>query len=222
MTWILRLIAHLTIAEQWQELRANLLLAYKPTLSEKKKPISPHLLQFLILGEDHRYFSHSGVDYLAICRAIWRRIFWGVREGASTIEMQTVRVLTGHYECTIQRKAREILLATLLSEEIPKHDLLKIYLYIAYYGWRMNGIRQACNRLGFLPHIITIEDAARLIARLKYPEAKIPPLHRIRQIERRTRHLLELSRHYSQRLGYKPVNEVILCDRSSYPSMLND
>ena len=222
MTWILRFIAHLAIAERWQELKATLLQVYKSVLSETREPISPHILKFLILGEDHRYLSHGGVDYLAICRAIWRRIFWGVREGASTIEMQTVRVLTGRYERTIQRKATEILLATLLSEEIHKYDLLRVYLNIAYYGWRMNGLRQACNRIGFLPHIITIEDAASLIARLKYPEAKTPPPHRIKQIERRTRHLLELSRRYSQRLGNKAISEILLCDHSSCQSMLSD
>src|SRR5690348_10551479 len=61
----------------------------------------------LISGEDHRFFGHCGIDPIAVCRAIWRGVVLGHREGASTIEMQLVRVVTGRFERTLTRKLRE-------------------------------------------------------------------------------------------------------------------
>src|SRR5262245_21594087 len=54
--------------------------------------------RLLVSGEDHRHVLHPGVDPIAICRATWRCIYRGKREGASTIEQQVVRVISGRYE----------------------------------------------------------------------------------------------------------------------------
>ena len=63
--------------------------------------------------------------------------------GASTINQQLVRVLTNRYERTFKRKVKEILLASLVARAIPKTDIPGIYLSVAYFGWRMNGLVQA-------------------------------------------------------------------------------
>ena len=55
------------------------------------------LVTFLVIGEDHRYYKHPGFDIIGICRAIYKNVFLGKREGASTIEQQLVRVLTEDY-----------------------------------------------------------------------------------------------------------------------------
>src|SRR5690242_20336233 len=73
------------------------------------------LQELLVSGEDHRHGRHHGFDLIAIARAVWRRIARGKYEGASTIEQQLVRVITGRYERTLRRKVREIGLAMLLS-----------------------------------------------------------------------------------------------------------
>jgi penicillin-binding protein 1A len=94
-------------------------------------PISQTLVDLLIAAEDHRYGSHPGVDFVAMCRAIWRTMFCGRREGGSTIAMQLVRVLTGRYEKTLSRKVIEILLAVKLTRflsdsELPSNANLKL------------------------------------------------------------------------------------------------
>jgi membrane peptidoglycan carboxypeptidase len=154
----------------------------------------------LVSGEDHRHRTHPGFDVIAIVRAIWRRLSRGTREGGSTIEQQIVRVITGRYERTYLRKLREIGLAILVARRYPKSSLPAVYLSIGYYGWRMNGYRQALLRLGILKRQISPEVAAGLVARLKYPQPHASSSRRKGQIEMRTKHLQALyQRHLRDR-----------------------
>jgi membrane carboxypeptidase/penicillin-binding protein PbpC len=147
------------------------------------------MVELLIAGEDHRFLHHPGVDPVALCRALWKTIR-GSRQGGSTVAMQLARTITGRYEMTLERKMREIVLALLLTRYFGKADLPPLYLHIAYYGWKMNGFRQACRRLGIEPGAMSQFDAAKLVARLKYPEPRFAGIERTRQIERRAKHLI--------------------------------
>ena len=144
-------------------------------LIEHTPESSPPLIaqRLLISGEDHRHARHQGFDLIAIGRACWRRLTCGAHEGGSTIEQQIVRVLTGQYERTITRKLREIALATLVAKRYAKCILPAAYLWVGYYGWRMNGYLQACHRLGLQPQSLNIEEAGMLVARLKYPQPSV-------------------------------------------------
>ena len=42
---------------------------------EREKDYYQKFVEFLIVGEDHRYYSHIGFDVLGICRAIFRDLF---------------------------------------------------------------------------------------------------------------------------------------------------
>lgn len=165
-------------------------------------------------GEDHRHARHSGFDPIAIGRAVWRRLIRESREGASTIEQQIVRVVTGRYERTLRRKVREIFLAILVAHSFPKETLPAVYLVIAYYGWHMNGYSQACQRLGLSSHCLTLDEAAGLVARLKYPQPREAPVQRMLQIERRVKHLRILYRQHINDGTYKHLNGTTLCGRS--------
>ncbi|MDD0844812.1 biosynthetic peptidoglycan transglycosylase [Pseudomonas sp. Gutcm_11s] len=134
--------------------------------------ISKNLVLALIAAEDHRYKIHPGVDMFSMCRAIWRTYACGRREGGSTIAMQLVRVLTGKYERTVRRKALEMFYALLLTKRLGKIEIPRFYLFVAYYGAGMNGLLQATKELGLDYSDISIGDAVRVVARLKYPEPK--------------------------------------------------
>lgn len=168
----------------------------------------------LVSGEDHRHAGHPGFDLIAIGRALWRRLAHGSHEGASTIEQQIVRTITQRYERTIWRKLSEIHLAILVSRSFRKDALPAVYLAIAYYGWRMNNYRQACMRLGLQPSSLTLEDAAGLVARLKYPEPRTAPLTRRLQINHRTKHLIDLHRRHMHDGTYRHLNGTTLRSRS--------
>ena len=157
----------------------------------EKMEISPNLVALLVAAEDHRYGKHPGVDLISMCRATWKSLFCGKREGGSTIAMQLVRVLTGRFERTIGRKLVEIYLAIRLTRNVDAHDIPRLYLAIAYYGWQMNGLKQASKRLNFNPSNLAQREAASIIARLKYPEPKQVNEKRCIQISERAKHIID-------------------------------
>jgi penicillin-binding protein 1A len=149
------------------------------------------LINALIVGEDHRFFLHKGFDPIAVIRALWNLVLKDNRQGGSTIEQQLVRVVTGNYQPTIKRKLREILLASIIDEIIPKDEIPSVYLYTAYFGWRMNGVFQAFKRLNFSENCLTELQAAKVIARLKFPEPQYASKLQNQRVKNRTQHIYE-------------------------------
>ena len=194
------------VCRDWELVRSSILDEHANLLGSAN--YSPPLVvqKLLISGEDHRHARHLGIDPIAICRAIWRRLTLVSREGASTIEQQLVRTITGNYKRTIRRKFKEIVLALLVDFYFDKSILPPIYLSIAYYGWRMNGYAQACRRLDLNPTSITRDEAASLVSRLKYPEPRIAPPTRLQQIRRRKEHLLELYERHVHTRTYEHID----------------
>lgn len=154
-------------------------------------PKNSELLRLLIAGEDHRFKFHSGVDVIALIRASWKTLILKQREGGSTIAMQLVRVLTGKYDKTIHRKLEEMFLAYKLTKYVFREEILSLYLSVAYFGWNMHGISQACKVLKLDLNNLTLEESASLIARLKYPEPKNISEQRNNQIKNRTNYILK-------------------------------
>ena len=194
---MLQYVAKRRLYEEWRKLSIALTELHQCTKEERSHLPPVIAQQLLISGEDHRFFRHCGFDVIAICRAIWRRIVYGVVEGASTIEQQLVRVLTGNYERTFKRKIKEILLATLVTTAVPKKDIPVLYLYVGYFGWRMNSFRQACTQLYLQPNKITLRQAAELVARLKYPQPHKISQKRLMEIQRRAYHLIRLHQQHT-------------------------
>ena len=105
--------------------------------------------------------------------------------------MQLVRVLTGKYDKTIDRKLEEMFLAYQLTKYVSRQEILSLYLSAAYFGWNMHGIGQACKVLKLNLNTLTLEESASLIARLKYPEPKNISEQRNNQIKNRTKYILK-------------------------------
>ena len=195
--------------------RARITLEYVRLVNHPEQAPPAVAQQLLVSGEDHRHRWHAGVDPVAICRVCWKRFVYGSLEGGSTIEQQLVRTITGRYERTVRRKLKEIVLATLVCCWFSKRVSPAVYLAIAYYGWRMNGFPQACERLGLTPRSIGLNAAASLVARLKYPEPSRMSLGKARQIRRRRDHLLALYRRHIHAGVYEHLNVETLHDQPS-------
>lgn len=178
-------------SEDWRGLKRKIDRVKREYDSQCELHPSTQMCSLLILGEDHRFYRHPGFDPVALCRATWKTLACGQREGGSTIAMQLVRTLTRKYDKTILRKTREIALAVRLTQYIPQKDLPGLYLWSAYYGWRMNNFRQACDQLGIDPASRDLHSAAQLVARLKYPQPKTTSAKRLRKIEQRCVYLIE-------------------------------
>ncbi|MDG9757079.1 transglycosylase domain-containing protein [Pseudomonas sediminis] len=155
------------------------------------------LLSALIAGEDRRYLKHAGYDPIAITRAIRNKIFQNRTEGASTIEQQLTRTITGRYERTAARKIKEIIISCALSTAFKKQEIAYCYISTAYYGWSMNNIQQAYTRLKLNNSSLTQLQAAKLIARLRYPEPQKPQKIRKQKILSRARYIMDLQKNHS-------------------------
>ena len=201
---LISLLALQLLRREWDELQdklASLYIAHTAASGAAKPPLLAQ--QLLISGEDHRFFLHGGVDPIAVCRAIWRGAVLGRPEGASTIEMQIVRIATGRLERSLGRKLLEMGLATLVTRAIPKEALPSVYLQIGYFGWHMNGFEAACNRLGVNAATMSPEQTAGLVARLKYPQPSGARPGRWEQIGTRAQHLVQLHSQHSHDNTYR-------------------
>ena len=135
--------------------------------------IDKNLIEVLILAEDRRNKLHCGVDTIAVLRAIKVRIIEKTYQGASTIEQQFIRAATNRFEKTFYRKFREQVLAVMLNKIATKEDIAKSYLFIAYYGYNLTGLKaieKICNNLDKVENI----GAIKIVSRLKYPQPKYP------------------------------------------------
>jgi hypothetical protein len=152
--------------------------------------LSDNLLDFLVAGEDHRFWLHYGVDPIGLLRALWKSTFCNRREGGSTVAMQLVRTITKRYEISSKRKLKEIYLAIRLTIVFEKSEILKLYLSIAYFGWNMDGVSQACKILALNKQALSKHEAASLIARLKYPEPRFNNVIKLKAINLRANHII--------------------------------
>jgi penicillin-binding protein 1B len=89
----------------------------------------------VLVTEDRRFFSHRGIDFRAVIRAIVIDLRHGkVRQGGSTITQQLARTLFLGSERTWGRKLRESFIALILETSYPKDRILEAYLNSVYMG----------------------------------------------------------------------------------------
>jgi penicillin-binding protein 1A len=173
LDWFSRLIEIFTsrlYITEWNQLQGKINNIAVTTEEFWKTHNCDLLVAALVFAEDRRFYSHSGTDLIAICRALFQTILGGKIQGGSTIEQQLVRRLTSDYRKSAKRKLKEIALAVRLHRVLSKDQIPIAYLISAYYGWHMNGVRQAARSLSIDLKDPTVEEAARLIARIRYPE----------------------------------------------------
>lgn len=112
--------------------------------------ISPFLIAATLATEDKEYYNHPGFDPIALLRALWQNYTaGGIASGASTITQQLARKLllspTEASQQTVQRKAREIILAAELTRKYSKDEVLELYLNENNYGNLSYGIEAAAE-----------------------------------------------------------------------------
>ncbi|HPD15587.1 MAG TPA: penicillin-binding protein 1C [Planctomycetota bacterium] len=137
--------------------------------------MSPHLAEATIAVEDGRFRSHRGVDALAVARAAWSNLArLRTVSGASTITMQTVRLLEPRRR-TLAAKLIEAFRALQLEELRAKDEILAGYLNLAPYGGNFTGA-EAASLAYFGKHArdLTLAEAA-LLAGLPQAPSRLRP-----------------------------------------------
>lgn len=106
--------------------------------------IPEHLVAAFVASEDQRFYEHQGVDYRGITRAALANLRQrDVVEGASTITQQLARIVYLSQERSVQRKAREILMAHKLEQDLTKSQIMERYLNLVYLGSGAYGVADA-------------------------------------------------------------------------------
>lgn len=139
--------------------------------------IDPDFIEALLAYEDSRFYSHAGVDPLALVRASRDSLLAGrIVSGGSTITMQLARLLEPR-ERTLAAKAFQMLRALQLELRYSKQEILEAYLTLAPYGGNLEGVRSASwAYFGREPDDLAIEEIALLLALPQSPEARRPDL----------------------------------------------
>lgn len=186
--WMLRYAAHRIYLKQLITLMSDVgSIELHPSCIQRDRDIDV-LIHALVAAEDRRFFLHFGVDSKGLARALILIFTREKIQGASTITQQMVRVITKDYRYSVRRKFKEMCLACVVDKWIPKRTQALIYLGIAYFGWRMNGVTQACQRLR-LASPLSPSTAASLVARLRYPQPRETTLEYLEKLNRRARYI---------------------------------
>ncbi|MBO7170136.1 MAG: transglycosylase domain-containing protein [Clostridia bacterium] len=165
--------------------------------------ISPHLQNAFVAIEDHRFYTHRGVDVLRTAKAAVNRLFGSSSFGGSTITQQLIKNIGGEKEKTVWRKAREIARALSLETRHTKQEILEAYLNIVPLSGGYVGVGAASQAyFGKSPDSLTVAEAASLAAITKAPAVYDPYKHPEAHLARRN---LVLSR--MQELGYLSERE---------------
>ena len=106
--------------------------------------ISPWLKKGYIAQEDRRFYSHNGVDFIAMGRAV---VSWlknrRVTQGGSTITQQVIKNTYLTQERTIERKLTEIMIAPELEKRFGKDKILEFYCNGNFYAHGCYGVGAA-------------------------------------------------------------------------------
>lgn len=110
----------------------------------KFEEMSSHYRNAVISIEDHRYYDHGPVDYIAIARAIFINIKRGeFREGGSTITQQVAKNVVLSQERSWIRKIAEVFAAYDLEKNYSKKEIFELYVNTSYFGDGYYGIYEA-------------------------------------------------------------------------------
>ncbi|MBW3654580.1 MAG: penicillin-binding protein 1C [Gemmatimonadetes bacterium] len=165
--------------------------------------VDPRLVQAFLAVEDHRFFAHPGVDVRAVGRAMRDNLRGRRRAGASTLTMQTVRLLRP-LPRSWGGKARQALWALRLDAHLEKRAILEQYLNRVPLGQAAVGVSAASSLyFGASARELSLGQAALLAGIARAPSRDNPLVSPERARARRN---VVLGR--MRELGYATADEV--------------
>lgn len=159
--------------------------------------ISPNAINALVATEDHRFFSHWGVDFQSLMRLpyYWLRQRF---EGGSTISQQLARNLYRKigFEVTVTRKLREMITAVQIESNYTKQEIIEMYLNTVEFSNSAFGIESASQtHYGKPASDLTLSESANLIGQLQAVYAYNPRFFPERAMTRRNIVLSQMQKH---------------------------
>ena len=154
--------------------------------------LSPYLVQALVATEDVRFYEHSGIDFIALARAVVKRGMFGQASagGGSTITQQLAKQLYSNPAKSASRrmlqKPIEWVTAIKLERKFTKEEIIALYLNYFDFLHGAVGIKTAANTyFNKEPRDLTVTESALLIGLCKNPSLFNPVRYPERSKERR-------------------------------------
>lgn len=149
--------------------------------------IPDSVISAFVAAEDSNFYTHSGIDYVGIARAMVKNIKAGrIVQGASTITQQVAKSLLLTSERTFKRKIKDLILARKIEEKLTKREILFLYLNQVYLGGGYWGVKSAFR--GYFDKELNEASVAEvalvaglLVAPSKYSPYSNPKAAKVRQ-----------------------------------------
>ncbi|MGD9710832.1 MAG: transglycosylase domain-containing protein [Thermomicrobiales bacterium] len=156
--------------------------------------VSQVAIDATVAAEDATFWSHYGVEPMAILRGAFINVSGSGSSGGSTITQQLARGLYPEqigFDISVTRKFKEALAAVELDRKFSKQDILTMYLNQIFYGQRSYGIEAAAQTY-FQKHAseLTLSEAA-LLAGLPQAPSFYDPTVRLDQAKIRQKYVLD-------------------------------
>ena len=172
--------------------------------------ISPYIQHAFVAGEDENFYTHPGFSFkrtvLAAINEVFRKLtgsyLTGSQLGASTIEQQLIKNITGEDESSgiegYARKVKEIFRAIALDNRFSKEEILEAYLNTIGLTGNTAGVEAGANQyFGKSAADVTIAEAASIAAITKNPSRFNPYTNPEEHLKRRDDIIL-----FMQQQGY--------------------
>ncbi len=136
-----------------------------------------HLIEAFVSAEDKNFFSHGGIDYFGMVRAMLRNArdmisgAGGNLQGGSTITQQVAKnMLLNDSSQRLDRKIREAILSRRMEEAFTKEEIIELYMNEIYLGGSSYGVASAALNYFNKPLTeLSLAEAALLAAMPQRP-----------------------------------------------------
>lgn len=138
--------------------------------------IPQDVINATLAAEDKRFLQHEGVDLYALGRIAAVALSSGkTSQGGSTLSMQMAKMLSSKGEKTLERKIRDMAIATVLERVKSKQEIIEIYLNESYFGSGAYGVVAAADiYFGKSLEELTVAEAATLARCVRSPNRENP------------------------------------------------
>ena len=152
---------------------------YQQDLPFTQSQVPPILKEAVVSDEDRNFYHESGIDLRGMVRALVADLRnQATVQGGSTITQQYVKLAYLNSQRTLVRKVREAILASQLSRQASKDDILYHYLTLIYLGDGNTGAEAASESYFHVPiQKLDPSEAATLAGLIPAPSARAPEEH---------------------------------------------
>ncbi len=173
--------------------------------------LSPDLVNTLIYSEDHRFYNHAGMDFIAYLRVLKGLLTLSPAGGGSTITQQLAKNLytqnpdlgldgslsrLGKYPKRIIQKTKEWIIAFHLERNFTKEEIIALYLNTAEFGSNAYGIQVAAETyFSKSPDSLNVQESAVLVGMLQAITRFNPVFNPDNSLAKRNEVLTKLYRH---------------------------